>query len=104
LLDEGGHGDETGQALIRTLGLYPPGTWVKLACGEIALVVKRTASFKEPAVISLVSRTGMPLSVPALRNTKLPNYEVAGAVAPSMVKVRPNLDQMEKMAPTASVF
>lgn len=98
LLDEGGQGDESGQALIRTLGLYPPGAWVKLACGEIALVVRRTPSFKAPVVVSLVNRSGMPLSVPALRNTKLEAYEVVGAVAPSQVKVRPNMDQMDKMA------
>ena len=96
LLDEGGHSDEAGQALIRTLGLYPPGVWVKLHCGEIAMVVRRTAVAKAPIVVSLVSRTGMPLAVPALRNTKLPDYAVTGAVAPAQVKVRPNLDLLEK--------
>jgi hypothetical protein len=96
LLDEGGHGDEAGQALIRTLGLYPPGVWVKLQCGEIAMVVRRTATAKAPIVVSLVSKTGLPLAVPALRNTQLPDYAVTGAVAPAQVKVRPNLDLLEK--------
>jgi len=98
LLDEGGHTDEAGQALIRTLGLYPPGVWVKLHCGEIAMVVRRTAIAKAPIVVSLVSRSGMPLAVPALRNTKLPDYAVTGAVPPAQVKVRPNLDLLEKAA------
>ena len=98
MLDEGGHTDEAGQALIRTLGLYPPGVWVKLQCGEIAMVLRRSAVAKAPVVVSLVSKTGMPLAVPALRNTKMPNYEVVGAVAPTQVKVRPNLDALEKMA------
>jgi hypothetical protein len=98
LLDEGGHGDEAGQALIRTLGLYPPGVWVKLQCGEIALVLRRTALAKSPIVVSLVSRTGLPLAVPALRNTRSPDFAVTGAVAPAQVKVRPNLDALEKMA------
>ena len=97
LLDEGGHGDEAGQAIIRTLGLYPPGVWVKLQCGEVAMVVRRTALAKAPMVVSLVSKTGMPLAVPALRNTKLPDYAVTGAVAPSQVRVRPNLELLEKM-------
>ncbi len=96
LLDEGGHTDEAGQALIRTLGLYPPGVWVKLQCGEIAMVVRRTAIAKAPVVVSLVGKTGMPLAVPALRNTRLPDYAVTGAVAPAQVKVRPNLDLLEK--------
>jgi HD-GYP domain-containing protein (c-di-GMP phosphodiesterase class II) len=98
LLDEGGHTDEAGQALIRTLGLYPPGVWVKLQCGEIAMVLRRTLVAKCPVVVSLVSRTGMPLAVPALRNTKMPDFAVTGAVPPSQVKVRPNLDALEKMA------
>ena len=98
LLDEGGHTDEAGQALIRTLGLYPPGVWVKLQCGEIAMVLRRTPLAKAPIVASLVSRSGMPLAVPALRNTKMPDFVVTGAVPPAQVKVRPNLDALEKMA------
>ena len=98
LLDEGGHTDEAGQALIRTLGLYPPGVWVKLQCGEVALVLRRSAVAKAPVVVSLVGKSGMPLAVPALRNTRMPNYEVTGAVPPAQVKVRPNLDALEKMA------
>jgi HD-GYP domain-containing protein (c-di-GMP phosphodiesterase class II) len=98
LLDEGGHTDEAGQALIRTLGLYPPGVWVKLQCGEVAMVLRRTQVAKAPIVVSLVSRSAMPLAVPALRNTKLPDYAVTGAVAPAQVKVRPNLDLLEKAA------
>ncbi|MBW8778326.1 MAG: phosphohydrolase [Burkholderiales bacterium] len=99
LLDEGGHTDEAGQALIRTLGLYPPGVWVQLQCGEIAMVLRRTPVAKCPIVASLVGRTGLPLAVPALRNTKLPDFAVTGAVAPAQVKVRPNLDALEKMTP-----
>jgi HD-GYP domain-containing protein (c-di-GMP phosphodiesterase class II) len=98
LLDEGGHTDEAGQALIRTLGLYPPGVWVKLQCGEIAMVLRRTPIAKAPVVASLVGRSGMPMAVPALRNTKLPDYAVTGAVPPGQVKVRPNLDALEKLA------
>jgi HD-GYP domain-containing protein (c-di-GMP phosphodiesterase class II) len=98
LLDEGGHTDEAGQALIRTLGVYPPGVWVKLQCGEIALVLRRTSIAKCPIVASLVGKTGMPLAAPALRNTKLPDFTVTGAVAYAQVKVRANLDALEKMA------
>ncbi len=98
LLDEGGHTDEAGQALIRTLGVYPPGVWVKLQCGEIAMVLRRTPIAKAPIVASLVSRSSLPLAVPALRNTRLPDFAVTGAVPPAQVKVRPNLDALEKMA------
>jgi len=95
--DEGGHHDEAGQALVKTLGLYPPGSWVQLQCGEIAMVLKRAAIAKAPVVASLVTKAGMPFAVPSLRNTNLPSFEVTGAVAPSKVKVRANLDVLEKM-------
>jgi hypothetical protein len=95
--DEGGHHDEAGQALVKTLGLYPPGAWVRLQCGEVAMVLKRAGVAKTPVVASLVSKSGMPFAVPALRNTRLPSFEVAGAVAPAQVNVRPNLDVLEKM-------
>jgi HD-GYP domain-containing protein (c-di-GMP phosphodiesterase class II) len=95
--DEGGHHDEAGQALVKTLGLYPPGSWVQLQCGEVAMVLRRAGAPKAPVVASLVSKSGMPFDVPALRNTRLPSFEVTGAVAPSKVKVRANLDVLEKM-------
>lgn len=96
--DEGGHHDAAGQVLVKTLGLYPPGVWVKLACGEIGLVLRRGPHAKAPPVAAIVGKAGLPLAVPALRNTRLPTFEVVGAVAPAQVKVRPNLDQLEKMA------
>jgi hypothetical protein len=42
------------------LGLYPPGAWVKLQCGEIAMVLRRSPGAKTPVVVSVMSRTGMP--------------------------------------------
>lgn len=96
--DEGGHHDEAGQALVKTVGLYPPGVWVRLACGEIGLVLRRSPQPKSPVVAALVSRSGMPMAVPALRNTRLPAFEVQGAVAPALVKVLPNLDALERIA------
>jgi HD-GYP domain-containing protein (c-di-GMP phosphodiesterase class II) len=98
LLDEGGHTDEAGQALIRALGLYPPGVWVKLQCGEVALVLRRAAAVKTPLVVSLVGKSGLALAVPAVRNTGLPNYAVVAALPPAQVKVRPNLEALEKLA------
>jgi hypothetical protein len=95
--DEGGHHDEAGQALVKTMGLYPPGSWVQLQCGEVAMVLRRAGIGRTPVVASLVTKTGMPFAVPALRNTTLPSFEVTGSVAPAKVKVRANLDILEKM-------
>ena len=39
--DETGQPDEAGAALIKAVGLYPPGSIVRLANGEVGVVAKR---------------------------------------------------------------
>jgi hypothetical protein len=101
--DEGGHPDEAGQAVLAETGLHPPGAWVKLACGEIALVMKRQPNPAAPLiVVSLVNREGLPLAVPAVRNTALPKYKVEAGVPSGEVRVQPNLEALQKMVPSGS--
>jgi hypothetical protein len=96
--DEGGHPDEAGQALLAETGLHPPGAWVKLACGEIALVMKRQPHPKAAlVVVSLVNREGLPLAVPAVRHTALPKYQVEMGVSAGDVRVQPNIEALQKL-------
>jgi hypothetical protein len=96
--DEGGHPDEAGQALLAETGLHPPGAWVKLACGETALVMKRQPNPKAPlTVVSLVNREGLPLAVPAVRHTALPKYKVEAGVPSGEIRVQPNLEALQKL-------
>jgi hypothetical protein len=73
--------------LIKLVGVYPSGTYVKLANGETAVVVRRGASAHAPCVCSLVSGAGMPLGEPVVRDTGLPKYAVAAIVAKGRVMV-----------------
>jgi HD-GYP domain-containing protein (c-di-GMP phosphodiesterase class II) len=101
--DEGGHPDEAGQALLAETGLHPPGAWVKLACGEIALVMKRQSNPRAPlTVVSLVNREGLPLAVPAVRSTALPKYQVEAGVPSGEVRVQPNLEALQKLVPSGA--
>ncbi len=55
--------DQLAQMLIREVGVYPPGSFVKLANGDIAIVIKRAASIKNrdttlPTVCSIISPRG----------------------------------------------
>ncbi len=96
--DEGGHPDEAGQALLGVTGLHPPGAWVKLACGEIALVMKRQPNPKAPlTVVSLINRDGMPLGAPAVRHTALPKFKVEAGVPSGEIRVQPNLEALQKL-------
>ena len=84
-----GRPDLFGQALIKSLGLYPPGSFVELNTGELGVVVSRGKRANLPLVASLVTSTGAPLGEPILRDTALPRYGVKTSVNRTRVKVRP---------------
>jgi HD-GYP domain-containing protein (c-di-GMP phosphodiesterase class II) len=89
-LGQGGVPDEVGGALLRAIGLYPPGSFVELANGERGIVVARGRRANLPRVASLVAPSGLALGEPALRDTLDARYAVRAAVAGASVKVRPD--------------
>lgn len=97
-LDENGQPDEAGSAIIKAVGLYPPGCLVRLASQEVAVVLRRGRRANAPAVASIVNPAGAVLASPALRATHLPAHAVTGGVAPHEVKVRLNLQQLLQMS------
>jgi len=93
-LGPNGRPDEVGGATIKALGIYPPGSYVKLASGEVAVVMRRGARADRPRVGSIVSREGQVMGVPALRDTTDPRHEVKGAVRTNEIRVRVNHERM----------
>jgi len=89
--------DEIGGALLKAVGLYPPGSFVELVSGEIGIVVARGRRANLPYVASLVSASGTPLGEPALRDTIDRRYTVRSAVPPGQVKVRPPHERLLAM-------
>ncbi|MFG6432746.1 phosphohydrolase [Roseateles sp. LYH14W] len=96
-LDELGQPDEAGAALIKTVGLYPPGSIVRLANGEIGVVFKRGFSANEPLVAALIGKSGSPLSNPVPRDTRLAAQAIAASLAPAELKLRVNLEALLKL-------
>jgi ribosomal protein S16 len=86
--------DEAGAALIKAVGIYPPGTFVKLATEEIAVVVRRGANTSMPKAAVLLNRTGMPTVEHTIRDTSLRDHRVVASVAFKDVRVRLYLDRM----------
>lgn len=97
LFRTGGEQDEVGLALVRLLGMYPPGTFVRLKGGETALVLRRGARAGTPVVAVVVNRAGEPLGTPKLVSTARAGQEVADAVPGSAVRARVNLDEMVRL-------
>ncbi len=97
-LDEQQKADEAGAAIIKALGIYPPGSFVKLANGEVAVVLRRGRRANEPMVASVVGRNGIALGDPAVRDTRHKGHEIASGVLPHEVKVRLNLLRLLQLA------
>lgn len=69
------------QLLIHEIGLFPPGSIVRLKCGEIA-VVKRPALLPEAAeVFSVYNAEGGVLSAPLRRDTGNPEHKISGVLS-----------------------
>ncbi len=96
-LDEFQKPDEAGSAILKALGLYPPGCLVRLKNGEVAVVLRQGKRANEPVVASIVNPQGIAIAEPALRQTWLPAHAVVGGVAAHEVKVRLNLDRLLKL-------
>lgn len=96
-LDELGQPDETGAALIKAVGLYPPGSLVRLRNGEVGMVFKRGFSANEPLVAALIGKSGSPLSAPVPRDTRLASQAIAASLAPAELKLRVNLDALLRL-------
>lgn len=97
-LDEQQQADEAGKAIIQATGIYPPGSYVRLSSGEVAVVLRRGTHAKTPKVASIVSKSGSALGEPVLRDTRLRPHDVMGGVAPHEVKVRLQMEKLLRLA------
>ena len=96
-LGPGGEPDDIGAALLKSVGLYPPGSFVELASGEVGIVVARGRRANLPYVAALVSASGNPLGEPMLRDSLDRRHAVKGAVPAGSVKVRPPHERLMAM-------
>lgn len=76
------------EQFIKTLGFYPPGSFVRLACGEIGIVVRRGKALNQPVVFSLITTSGGHLGAPVKRETSVERYAVVGLVPRGEVDVK----------------
>lgn len=93
-LDENQQPDEAGAAIIKAAGIYPPGSFVRLATEEVAIVLKRGLRASIPVMACVVGVNGIPLSKPVVRDTRHKAYEITGSAAPHEVKVRLSVESL----------
>lgn len=81
-------GHPLAAALIKEFGIYPPGCFVRLASGEIAIVVHRGQTVSTPVVACLTNPAGQPMMRPLRRETTDKASAIVALVADADVMVR----------------
>ena len=76
--DDGG---ALSTAVVKQFGIYPPGDFVKLASGELGVVVQRTANARAPIVASVTDTTGHPSVKTVRRDTGQKEFAIVSAVS-----------------------
>ncbi len=71
---------------IKELGVYPPGTMVKLANGEIAVAVRRTTDGAHPQLRCVIGKDGAPLAYPQIRDSRNPETAINEIVSASQYR------------------
>lgn len=81
LAASGENASEIPALLIKQLGIYPPGNFVKLANGEVGIVTRRGATAKAPKVCGLQDKRGAKYSKPTSRDTTDTEFAVIDALS-----------------------
>ena len=89
--------DEVSYTLVRSVGLCPPGTFVKLDNGETAIVLRRSDKANHPLVASLLDKTGNHRSQPSLYQTASGKPRIQSALARSAVSLELNHRTMVRL-------
>jgi hypothetical protein len=94
----GAEGEELGlgSAMAQAVGFYPPGTYVRLVNGEIAVSVQRGERANTPWVISIVGNDTMPLAKYQCKSTSEPHDAISAPVDFETIKVLVNADKVRK--------
>ena len=81
-------GSPLAAAIIKEYGIYPPGNFVQLASGELAVVIRRGATAHTPTAAAVTDRNGIPVVRTTPRNTAEPAYAIKSLVPDSKMMMR----------------
>ena len=74
-------GSPLAMALIKAIGVHPPGCLVQLKSGEVGIVKQRASGSPAPLVCTLSDRRGQPSVNSQLRQTGEPEFAIVGPCA-----------------------
>ncbi|MBP6320812.1 MAG: phosphodiesterase [Giesbergeria sp.] len=79
--------DEVGFMLVRSVGICPPGTFVRLDNGDTAIVLRRSDKPNLPLVASVLDSSGQALNEPVLHRTSEGKPRIQSALTRAAVTV-----------------
>jgi HD-GYP domain-containing protein (c-di-GMP phosphodiesterase class II) len=82
--------DEVAHAMVRAVGLCPPGTFVRMDSGELAVVVRRSSTPNQPYVAIVGRSNDSLLPTPRLHATAKGAPGIRGALAAASVTANLN--------------
>jgi hypothetical protein len=82
--------DEVAHAMVRAVGLCPPGTFVRMDTGELGVVVRRSSALNQPYVAIVGKPDGDILTMPRLHRTANGGSRIRTAVAAAAVHANLN--------------
>ena len=82
--------DEVGPALVRAVGLCPPGTYVRMDSGDIAVVMRRSSKPNHPHVAIVLNDIGQLIGQPRLHRTAQGAPLIRSSLPASAVRERLN--------------
>jgi HD-GYP domain-containing protein (c-di-GMP phosphodiesterase class II) len=81
-------------ALVKEFGIYPPGSYVRLASGETGVVVQRGPTVTTPVVACLTSARGTALTTPLRVDTAIARHAIQCVVGEGSVGHKLPLDKL----------
>ena len=94
--------DEVSYTLVRSIGLCPPGTFVKLDNGDTAIVLRRSEKANHPLVASVLDRAGHHHAQPSLYQTATGKPRIQSALVRSAVSLELNHRTMMRLGQYAA--
>ena len=85
-----------GSAMAQSVGFYPPGSYVQLLNGEIAVAVQRGERANTPWVVAIINKDGMPINRYVARETTAVAQSIQSPVNFESVRVAVNVEKVRR--------
>lgn len=89
-----GEAASVGAAMATATGFYPPGTYVRLVNGDIAVVAQRGVRANAPWVVPIMDKDSMPVVQYSCRDSNDPAWALAAPLNFETVRIAVNADKV----------